>query len=669
MSEYIRISRGLNNYKLYPIEQYEKTVNDIVKNDPEKDYYESVYTYTQKEYDHWLKNQSLSGIRNVTANQLVYDFDSKEDLNIAKNQTIECFDALTKAGFNSEAIQIYFSGGKGFHLQIKLNNRVEREVYEKALYYFKDIFPNVDGKIKDQQRLIRLPFTKNQDSGLYKIPLSHNELTTLSIDEIKDQAKTYKHKDKFLLYRKWQKLSQDIPKQILNYEKKEEKKEAVDLVEFDKNDPKNYVDFANKPYFLDDLKYILHQGFIPPTYGNEGMMILAATYKYLGFDRKDTYHVLKGVNEKRAEIYGDEYKRDNNEIWNQVINPVYSKSWQGGTYSVENSELLRKLSKDFGLNENTKLVNIKSLGNKFIKFAENINNNIIKTGIKTLDEKVMITTGMMVGILGAPSSGKTSMAISIVENLSENGQNVLFESLDMYDNLLFQRLVQRVSGVNVNKKLRAMVKDDPEFKEGYKISEDAEYLDAIDQLYGKYNNVDFNSNRGATVESIEEDIKMAKGRYGENLKLVVIDYLEKVRGPYTDHTANSAFVASRLSDLASTYDVCLIMLLQPQKSAGDPSEELLSMRKVKGASVIEQDCRLIMTLWRPGFNPKDSSDDKFASIAVVKNNMGEVAQLDYGWDGLRGNLAELTSQERGYLEALRRELQEQKEEENGSFKL
>jgi replicative DNA helicase len=84
------------------------------------------------------------------------------------------------------------------------------------------------------------------------------------------------------------------------------------------------------------------------------------------------------------------------------------------------------------------------------------------------------------------------------------------------------------------------------------------------------------------------------------------------------------------------------------------------MRNVKGASVIEQDCRVILTLWRPGFNPKNPSDDKFSTIAVVKNNMGELITLDYGFEGLKGQFNELTAPERAYLDSLRERIKEEK---------
>ena len=263
----------------------------------------------------------------------------------------------------------------------------------------------------------------------------------------------------------------------------------------------------------------------------------------------------------------------------------------------------------------------------------------------------------------------TSLATKIVENLSKNDQNVLFLSLDMHDNLLYSRLLQRVSGLNIEQKLRSKIETDPSYDPTYSFSSDSRLKRAFDQVENLYGNVDFDFTRGCTIESIEEGIKANKTKYGDNLKMVVVDYLEKVRGPFSDATANSGYVASRLSDLASTYDVVVILLLQPQKSAGDPSEELLSMRKVKGASVIEQDCRVILTMWRPGFNPSDSSNDDYATIAVVKNNMGPVTQIDFGWNGLKGEFKELNSIEQADLAALRKAIKEEKEEKrkNGEF--
>lgn len=641
--KYYRLTDGLNRVgRLIP------EINDPYEyvDNQDKDWYLSVYKYDDEQKKKADSNGgSVKGITDVVTNKLIFDVDCKDNIEKARKDGVEICNRLVSKGFDKDSLTISFSGNKGFSIVIDHDKEITPEQHKAIAKTIAGDLETFDPKNYNASRIFRLDFTKHNESGLYKTPITYNQFERLSIDKIKDISKQ-KRKPRY-----------SIKKTELPEIKVEVKPEPRSDQQID-----HRLDFSKKPYYLTDVKYALHKGFIPPGKGNEGMMILAAAYRHTGFDKMDAYHILKGVNEKRSEIYNID-KRSNEDIWNQVINTVYSADWKGGTYSPKENELLQETATTFNITEKSALVDIKQIGNRFIDFASNINKNVIRTGVKSLDDSILITTGMMIGQLGAPSSGKTSFAISFIENLSEKGQVTLFESLDMYDNLLYQRLAQRVSGVKMDEKLRMMIEDDPKYDPTYEIKNDKEVNDAFDLVAKKYRNVEFNSSRGATLETIEEDIKLCKSKHGDKLKLVVIDYLEKVRGPYSDATANSGFVASRLSDLASTYDVAVLVLLQPQKSAGDPSEELLSMRKVKGASVIEQDCRVILTLWRPGFNPKDTSDDKFASIAIVKNNMGEVKQLDFSWNGAKGELNELTDSERFQLEDLRDRIKEQKEEE------
>lgn len=644
--KYYRLSNGLSDVGTL-IPETENPYNLITNKD--KDWYLSLYKYNeqQKKTAETEQDGSIRGITDVTTNKLVFDFDDETDIELARKDAVKTYERLKEKGIDEDAMHVSFSGGKGFSIIVEHDQELTPDEHKAIAKGIAGDLKTFDTSVYNASRIFRLDYTKHNKTGLYKIPLTVNQFKRLDIETIKKEAKKNKRQkdfpDKIQL--------PDLIKELKVVKKAEPKK-----VEKTTQD----LDFSKKPYYLTDVKYALHKGYIPPGKGNVGMMILASTYKHVGFDKTDAYHMLKGVNEKRSEIYGIEM-RPNEEIWNEVINYVYSPSWKGGTYDGE-TDLIKDTCSTFGITEKANVVNIGQVRNRFLDFAENINKNVIKTGIEDLDDAVMITTGMMIGALAAPSAGKTSLATKIVENLSKNDQNVLFLSLDMHDNLLYSRLLQRVSGINIEKKLRSKIESDPNYDPEYSFTTDNELNKAFDRVDDLYKNVDFDFTRGCTIESIEENIRMNKSKHGDNLKMVVVDYLEKVRGPFSDATANSGYVASRLSDLASTYDVALLLLLQPQKSAGDPSEELLSMRKVKGASVIEQDCRVILTLWRPGFNPKDSSRDKFSSIAVVKNNMGPVTQLDFTWDGLKGEFIKLSRSEKDSLEALRKDLQEEKEE-------
>lgn len=660
---YHRLSEGLNSIgKLIP----ENTdLSKLITKD--KDYYLSVYKYNEKqkadseimieaeqqdeltgEVKKYSRPKGVKGIEDVVTNIIGFDFDGT-DLELARQDTLTTVERLADQGIDIHAINVSFSGGKGFSVVVQHDSNLTPEQHKAIAQGIAGDLSTFDPTLYNASRIFRIDGTKHQKTGLYKTQLDlPNELHDLSIDEIKKLAATKR------ILKAATKTT--LSKEILNLKPKEKVAAATP------NETKHILDFSRKPYYLTDLKYALHKGFIPPHRSNEGFMILCSTYKHVGFDKTDAYHMLKGINEKRAEIY-EIKKKENDEIWKEIVEVVYDPSWKGGTYSLETSPLLQETAKKFGIGENSKLESFDSIKESFFQFADNINENVIKTGIKSLDETLLITTGMMVGVLGAPSAGKTSLVTSIIEKSAKEGMKPLFHSLDMTKHLMMMRLIQRQSGVNTQDRLRKRIEGDPKYDAGYNMRKDSDIALAVEKLGQIYRNVEFNFTRGANLESIEEDIKMNKAKNGDKFKLVVVDYLEKVRGPYSDATANSGFVASRLSDLASTYDVCIMLLLQPQKSAGDPSEELLSMRKVKGASVIEQDCRVVLTMWRPGFNPRNNVDDKFASIAIVKNNMGEVRTLDYGWSGLKGELNELTKLERDQLDSLRESIKAEKAEQ------
>ena len=104
-----------------------------------------------------------------------------------------------------------------------------------------------------------------------------------------------------------------------------------------------------------------------------------------------------------------------------------------------------------------------------------------------------------------------------------------------------------------------------------------------------------------------------------------------------------------------------MLLLQTQKhSTPDISDPLLSLKGVKGSSLIEQSCSTILTLWRDGYNPKHVQDDKYISFAVVKNRFGSLWSGDFSWNGLRGDIRELSEEELDSLAEFRERKRQEK---------
>jgi hypothetical protein len=325
---YYRLCEGLKSVgKLIP---ENANVYDYLKKD--KDYYLSVYRYNDKQKkiaeekveatnketgEIYERDRGVENIEDVVTNILGFDLDHKPDLNVAKQDTIKVVERLMDYGIAIEDILVSFSGSKGFSVVVHHSENLTPEEHRTIAEGIAGDLATFDTTLYNAARIFRIDGTKHNSTGLYKTPLEPDDLYE-SIDTIKAKATTKTKRNPVVPIK--------LPTALFNLKPKEKEVKKVEA------ETSHFIDFSKKPFYLTDLKFVLQKGFIPPSDGNEGMMILCATYRHVGFDRTDAYYMLKSVNEKRSEIYGIP-KRSKNEIYNEVINVVYDPSWKGGTYS------------------------------------------------------------------------------------------------------------------------------------------------------------------------------------------------------------------------------------------------------------------------------------------------------------------------------------------------
>lgn len=655
--KYKIISKGYNARSMIPVSD---DIAKYIKN-PNDAYYESIFTYDESHKKQFEQNKSAAGLTGLTTKRLVFDFDSKKDLEQARKDSVELTSRLMHKGLTKDQIAVYHSGSKGFHVEVKTTEEFTKEQFDNTIDNLAGDLTTFDKKVRDENRIFRLPLTKHPETGRFKIPLTIDELSSMPIDAIQSMAeKVDENWDKWAdMEEKNSSLEVQLPESIKQYKNLSKKEKKV--LETTKPTLDDKPNLANKPKHLSAARFTLQEGFFEAGERNEAYMILASTYRALGYNKELAYNMLKATNRLQTRRTGqDSFSTD--ELWKNIIEVVYGTHWRGAVYSEKENALLQKVIQKYNLEtvekKDTKVATITDVSNRFTYFAENIDKNRILTGIPRIDEDVVLTTGMMVGWLGAPSSGKTSHVLNIVEHNALNGNHCFFGSFDMYDSLLYTRLLQKYVNMDMMQILDMMKKKNPS----------KDLRNAFEIVSKNFKNVGFNFQSGPSVEDLGNAIDEYQQSRGEKVRLVVVDYLEKVLGPFSDATANSGYNAARLSDLAKEKDVCLITLLQPQKSAGTVSDPLLTYRKVKGASVIEQDSRVIITNWRPGFNPENNNqDDNFASIAVVKNNMGPCGKYDFYWDGISGRIREMTVDEENELKRINDEAQAKKQKESGDL--
>lgn len=640
MMEYYRLSEGLNNYKLVPIS--EDVWSHIKTNN--KDYYRSLYIYNDEHYTQWKKTGSVSGIKNTKTNRLFFDFDSGENVTAAKEDAATLVTRLIKDGVSPDNIQIAFSGSKGFSVEIETTEQFSPEEFKNITFALAKDLKTFDRVVNDANRIIRIVGTKHPKSGLYKIPLTINQLTELPVDIIKGLASSDEVDADVMTGWVPIKLPTGLVKLKETVKVEKKKSEAIS----------HDLDMSLKPKWLSEVRFAIQEGYFPSGQGkrNHAFMILASTYRKQGFNKEVVYRMLKGVAEVQAQRNNSERYPDD-ELWNNVIQVVFSEHWKGGIYKDSEDSFLIETAERLGLKitkEEEHTVTASSVSDIFKRFAMNIEKNTMKLGIQTIDENITVTTSMLVGLLAAPSAGKTSLSLNILNSNSKRNINSIFFSLDMGAPLVFQRLIQKHTG-HTSKKIFQMYKENnPE-------------VDKFNNIISKeYSNVKFCFRSGITVEGMRQIITEENEKLDpqNKVKLVVIDYLECIQGPFSDATANTGLISQQLKDLANELECTVLLLLQPQKQAGDPSDELLSYRKIKGSSAIEQAASIVLTMWRPGFSAQRPEDDRYMTVAAVKNRMGQLGAFDFGWEGLKGTITELDDYEREELDELRKRKQLEK---------
>lgn len=611
------------------------------KKDPNKSYYRSIYKYNDKHKKMIEDNKSAAGIDDVTTNQLVWDFDSKENPEQARLDVVELAHRLVdKYNVDPEDMECSYSGSKGFHIQVNLNNDISVDQFKAAVNKIGGDLKTFDLTVFDHARVLRVENTKHLETGLFKIPMHIGEIDDMNMDQIKELAKAPRE--------------MPVTKKALVFP------DAVFKVETKVTTPvalQERLDYSKKPKGMQDYVYAILEGQYDAGERHNALMVLAAKCRALGYDKEATYFLCKSSLKKQARRTGTE-EYDKSELWDNIIEKsIYSDRWEGGSYSPKNSPWLQKFCDRLGIRWNNFTdANITSVGDAFDSFSHyaiNIDNLTIKTGIQGLDENLRLTVGMSAGLVASPGVGKTSISLQMLNNMSKSGHRSVFFSYDMYAPIVYQKLVQKHFNIG-SKQMFEKFKNDPKFRDVVK-----------QRITEEYNKVAFCFKTGQTVNDIIDTIKEAEDTSGEKVKFIVMDYNELVITDYSDPTQSSAFVAQKMREIAQSMDLCVFSLFQPSKMSGSPADEVKSYNAAKGSGAISQSVSTMLGMSRPGYNPQDPDNDKFLNIACLKNRMGPLFSLDFAWEGFTGTIGKMSDEDYELLKRIRDNKKEADSSNNG----
>jgi replicative DNA helicase len=256
----------------------------------------------------------------------------------------------------------------------------------------------------------------------------------------------------------------------------------------------------------------------------------------------------------------------------------------------------------------------------------------IGTGFWMLDKLLDgIYPGDLITIGAETSVGKTAFALQILTNMARKGKKVMIYSQEMTAKQNIQRIISRISGVEV-KQLRR--KDRTTEEEKKKI------LEAFDTTHKYFINI--SADGGLRVSDIALDCVK-----NNDLDIICIDHIGLMRGEKgANHNRSDELskIMTGLRALALQINKPIIALAQLNREIKpDISRKGIirnsepQLHHFKGSSEIEQSSSSVIFLWRlPEYEEKG-----MIGVKIAKNRQGENGKLYMKFDAPRMDFREV----------------------------
>lgn len=661
MELFVRLQEGINNSgTVIPLTEYEDVtkLKSLLREGPGSDWYTSLFYFPEEFNELYLKNKSIAGYKGPAySKSLVWDFDSKEDLNLAKNDVRELLTRLAKQVGNGKEllkhVTVYFSGNKGFHVFLKTNKEFSPEEMKHICSSIADKLPTFDKVIYNATRAFRIANTKHAASGLYKIKVDPIDLAKEDfIETVKSMAKNPGT---------WEDTSTELEnvaflESILDTKPLKKSIILEDVEEVDGIRGINLIDFR-KSKDIPKCIYALTHGVMKPGVGHRHHIFLhlGNFYRNKGYPKDVAYNMLKGVSRLNKQLYPEFEEMTKEEIWNNVIKMVFAdeNALNPGGWGVSpDDEIFASYCKSLpwdckcpihSITNNKKaVVKIEDVALDFGSFATNFTDNIVTSGISVIDDNMKIATGTTTLLVGAAGSGKTTLCLNMLEHTNKENYASMFFSMDMHKNLLYLKLAQRHTRRKQDEIFRAFRDNDKKM---------IAYINsAIKENYG---NTFFDFSGSLTLDDLRQRIFNTEQENQKKIKLVIVDYASRLRGPHSDSNANEKYNALASKDVAAETDAAWIILNQVSRATGDGSTPIRTKRAAKGSGDWEESASNVITVWRPfmGLDGVEDNEnevtyhDQVMRVFLAKNRMGPEVEGVLLWNGEGGLVRDMTPQE------------------------
>ena len=240
----------------------------------------------------------------------------------------------------------------------------------------------------------------------------------------------------------------------------------------------------------------------------------------------------------------------------------------------------------------------------------------LETGFEDLDE---ITAGLhpadLVIVAGRPSSGKTTLAMNLVEQASvRDGKPSMVFSLEMPAAHLTERMTAAIGRISLQSLRTGKLEEDDWPK--------------ISRAVGMINDapVVIDDSSGLTISELRARARRTARKMG-GLSLVVVDYLQLMAGDGENRNLEVADISRGLKGLAKELNCPVIAISQLNRSVEQRSNKRPMMSDLRDSGAVEQDADLILFVYRDEVYNDDSPDKGTAEIIIGKQRNGPIGTV------------------------------------------
>lgn len=238
----------------------------------------------------------------------------------------------------------------------------------------------------------------------------------------------------------------------------------------------------------------------------------------------------------------------------------------------------------------------------------------ISTGFTDLDNKISgLHRGDLIVVAGRPSMGKTTFAMNIAEEVAFNCKGVLIFSMEMSSKSIVERQVSSLSKLDFQK-----------FRSG--TLTESEYQQ-ITQATARLNKYPYYIDDSAALTVNEIRTRTRKMHREHDIDLVVVDYLQLMKGEGENRTQEITKISQGLKALAKEMNIPVIALSQLNRNLESRPNKRPIMSDIRDSGAIEQDADLIMFLYRDEIYNDDSPLKGLAEVIVAKQRNGPIGSI------------------------------------------